>query len=146
MRVKAGDLFEFCLNDIVANMLLTHTDPQYGGLLYEVVRKDDGGVDVLQGVEYPCAWFPIAAGIKKGVLKKLGSVNVPEPLRVRPNFRSCHYDKSGNPVSWFLFDGSEFIKIDAVDEKFARLPLLLILNDTALSDQIINGWKMNKFP
>ncbi|WP_019937328.1 hypothetical protein [Bordetella sp. FB-8] len=92
-------------------------------------------------------FFPVAAALKQGIVRKVVHCPIPEHACNPPVFRAGVVDPStGKVETWWLWDGEKEWKIGAITEEQRRLPIRGSWNDTLLIKRIEEGWLPEKDP
>lgn len=150
-RAKIGDIIEIQTPQGLAYAQVTHyhnVPPRYGHLLrvfegLHANRPADLETLAAQPVQFQI-FFPLNAALNRGIVFKVGNVQVPPQWEAFPLFRSMGLT---DPVTkkakwWGLWNGTDKIRLDQpLTDAEKKLPILGIVNDTMLIEYIVSGWR-----
>jgi hypothetical protein len=97
---------------------------------------------VLTGEVQFSAFFPLQYAVSKLICQIVENFDIPKQLQGFPIFRGeSSTDRSGKVLSWYSWDGNAERELgSSLSAIEKRLPILEILNDTALIERIEDGW------
>jgi hypothetical protein len=147
-RVILGDVFETTTSRGRAYLQVTHKHPKYGFL----VRVLPGFFNSVPNIEELVGqegrfvtFFPVAAAMKQGIVRRVATVPVPSHAHEFPLFRTGVVDpRTGKVAVWWLWDGEKEWRVDELTPDQRRLPLRGIWNDTLLIKRIESDWLPEK--
>lgn len=144
-RPRLGDVVEINTPDGFAYAQYVNKDKTYGALIrvlpgvYEH-RPDDLNAIAAQEERF-FVFFPLAAALREGAVRAVGSAIIPESARQMPTMRMPGLrDASGRPESWWLWQDGEERRLPRLGPDERRLSIAAVVNDTLLIDRIISGW------
>jgi hypothetical protein len=101
--------------------------------------------DLASATELYFVYFPLGAGIAKGLMRIVGSAPVPEgadrPARMK---RPIGRARNGNVLSWAITENGKDRFASELSDDEQRLSLSVIWNDTLLAERIADGWTPQK--
>jgi hypothetical protein len=128
--------------------LATHDVARLGTLVWIAQPTFDmePTLDVVSEIEvwrWP-VFFPLNAALRRHIVTKIGHVAIPQPLETMPYMRS-RATLSGKPDgAWNLVrfpgDGS-FTTSRLGRTTDPSVPIYRVVNDTALKERIVTGWR-----
>ncbi|PKO15874.1 MAG: hypothetical protein CVU39_10165 [Chloroflexi bacterium HGW-Chloroflexi-10] len=143
--IKIGDLFEITLSDHrTAIGHYVYRDNKNGPFIQVfdyIENKQKMNVEdaVKKGYMFP----PVITGLKAAIRKGLWIVIGKRPVTdfIYPKFISAHWDdKTGEVKSWFLYNGSNFIKIGSfLDEQYKTLEYLVVWSPIDIISRVETG-------
>ncbi len=144
-RARIGDIVEFKAPTGIAYALYTHKHPMFGNLLRVYSRLYEGPLsDPAKGVSNSptfSTFFPLQEAVDRGIVRLVGSTEVPESLRDFPVFRAAMRDpRTGKVAAWWLWDGTNEWKVGSLAPEHRSLPIREVVNDTLLVERIASGW------
>ncbi len=120
--------------------LMTHDVPKIGSLIWIAEPTFDEQPN-LEAVSEIGAWrwpvfFPLASALRRKLVTRIGPIAVPPPLREFPVLRS-----GNRQMGWVAFTevGGVRQRLGPTDD--ASLPIYQVVNDTALKEMIVTGWR-----
>jgi hypothetical protein len=138
-KVKTGLAFSLICDLGFAVGIATHSIERIGQLVWiaEPTFDEEPTLDQVREIKdwrWP-VFFPLDAAIRRRIVNSLGVVPVPAKLQKFPLLRSS----TGRGWKRVKFvDGSSR---SAGPTKDASIPIYRIVNDTALKERIVSGWK-----
>lgn len=123
---------------------MTHDFPRAGSLVWvaEPTFDEEPTIDVVQAIQAWrwCVFFPVEAAIRRKIITRIGTLDVlPEAIKALPIMRSGSRDEG-----WTLMkfeDGVSRVLGAATDPS---VPIYQVVNDTALREMIVSGWRPEK--
>jgi hypothetical protein len=80
-------------------------------------------------------FFPLGSAIRRGLVDRLGRVEVPAELSAYPRMRS-----GGGAQPWFVLEDGEVVGVGTTTQD-RTLPIAQLVNDTRLKEMIVSGWR-----
>jgi hypothetical protein len=118
-------------------------DPTFGELvrvLSGLHAKRPQCFDVSQALY--AVFFPLSAAASKGIVEIVGHVEVPQgDERPRLMRRPGGITRDGRILNWFITDGANEWRKDALSDSERELSIAEIWNDTLLIERITSGWR-----
>lgn len=142
---KIGDVFGIQTKIGLALFQVTHRHSQLGHLIRVLeghfsVCPEDLEVLVTRPHRF-LTFFPVTAAEKRGIIRKVGSLGVPESCKAFPVFRAAGAtDRKGRVLTWWLWDGSRSWPAGDLSDEQRKLPIRAVWNDTLLIERIDAGW------
>ena len=141
---KIGDIIEIPTSKGLAYAQYTHKLEHYGALL----RVLDGFFESRPNQFNELAekkhkfviFFPLGAAIRRKIFLIVGHAEIPDNAKEFPLFRAGAVGKSGKVATWWLWDGKKEWMIGDLTLEQRHLPILGVVNDTALIQRIESGW------
>jgi hypothetical protein len=144
-NAKPGDIFEIATTKGKAYLQNLLRYPQWGALirvseqLFDV-RPSEINEIFARGHRF-LIFFPLNAAAKQGIVEYVGTMPVPHELEKLPLFRDGNPDREGKVKDWWLWDGEREWKIGQLSLEQRKLPIVEIVNDTALIYYIETGYR-----
>jgi hypothetical protein len=140
-HVQPGYAFSIVCDLGFAVGLATHLIPRIGTLVWmaEEIYDDEPQVKDAHAIEkwrWP-VFFPLGAAARRRLIQPIGLVPIPPQLRDLPVFRGGNRQMGWTSVT-FDDAGTEIVIGPAADP---RLPINQIVNDTALKEMLVSGWR-----
>lgn len=86
-------------------------------------------------------FFPVAAALRRKIVKKEGNYPIPSHSQELPLFRTGTVNQQTKRVDdWWLWDGNESWRVGSISDGQRRLPIRGSWNDTLLKERIAKGW------
>ncbi|MBV1830232.1 hypothetical protein HNW77_04540 [Komagataeibacter sp. AV436] len=86
-------------------------------------------------------FFPLISAEKQKVIHKYGHVPIDKEKIKIPIFRIGFPNLKTNKVKvWCFWDGEKEWAVENITQEQRKLPMKIIVNDTALIEKIENGW------
>jgi hypothetical protein len=142
-QLAPGDIFEIEIDGQYHYGILTHVHPEYG----ELVRMVRGGFST-RVTHHPIYeanetdlifFFPLAAAIRKDIVRLIGHERLSDTLSKFPCFRV-----RGVGSAWWVWDGESEHKIGALTNDIRNLPIRGIWNDTILKERVRSGYSADR--
>jgi hypothetical protein len=144
-KAAIGDVLELDVGAGKAYLQLINRNDEYGPLIrvlpgiYET-RPDLESLS--KGGDAFLTFFPVDAALSRGIVRRLGSFDVPKERRSFPAFKiPGGISPSGEILNWWIWDGKDERRVDELTEEQLDLPVAEIVNDTALRERISSGWR-----
>ncbi len=80
--------------------------------------------------------FPLASAIRQRVVAPLGQVTIPNALQPFPILRS-----GDRKIGWVAFTEVDGVRQNLGPTKDRSLPIYVWVDDTALKQKIVSGWR-----
>lgn len=115
-RLKIGDVFEIPLSNGNNGYGQYLFQSKMGPLIQVFDVSSNKIEDVDEIIHSPKQFPPILCGLKGAVYEQIWTVigNVPVKDFIHPIFVTTLWDKKGNAIFWYTWDGQKFSKIDKV--------------------------------
>jgi hypothetical protein len=139
-RVAPGLAFSIVCDLGFALGLVTLQIPRFGDLVWlaEPVFDEEPDLTTVEGVDrwrWP-VFFPTGPALRRQLVIPVGVVDVPVELRAVPRMRGGNRQMGWREVRFV--DGVEQVVGVATDRS---LPVVQIVNDTALKEMLVAGWR-----
>jgi len=150
VRPRIGDVIEIDTPKGLAYAHYTHkhnTPPYYGALLRVLPGLHaERPLRFSSLVALPPAFstfFPLGPACNRGIVRIVATEELPQHSQAFPTFRNGHIDRQGKHVGpWFLWNGTREWRVAALTPaELAAYPPLQGVNDTALIEMIVSGWR-----
>jgi len=138
--LKPGLAFSLVCDLGFAVGLMTHYVNRVGHLVWvaEPTFDEEPTVEEVAKIEswrWP-VFFPLGAAMRRKLVTEIGVVAVPLPLQAFPTLRS-----GSKKIGW-----SAFTEVNGERRRFGpasnpSIPIYMIVNDAALKEMIVSGWK-----
>src|SRR5262249_10926595 len=143
-KVKIGDVLELQTGSGLAYAQCTHLHAEHGHLirvLPGLFPKRPKGLRELVGQPARfCTFFALQAAVNQKVVEVVGHEAVPSEAQTFPLFRNGVPNKTTKKVdTWWLWDGERQWLAGALTDEQRRLPILGIVDETRLIEQIVSG-------
>lgn len=88
-------------------------------------------------------YFPLAAAVRRNLVRHAGHAALPPHAREHPEMRAPGFiDSSGRVHNWFFWDGERWKgRVDKLTPAQARLSIAEVWNDTLLAERIAANWR-----
>lgn len=144
--IKVGDVFEIKTAIGHAYFQFVKKIPPMGSLIRVLPgtysEPIDDLSDLIQMKTNFWIFFPIAAAVKNGVVRKVERYDVPPHSKETPIFRTGLVNPESKRVDvWWFWDGEKEWKVGTITEKQRELPIRGTWNDTMLIERIEKGWR-----
>jgi hypothetical protein len=132
-------------------MQYVNDEPQMGELMRVLPGLYDNVPECLIGLveqrERFVTFFPLAAAVKRQIVRYVDNVPVPAVVDHFPVLRSPGYvNPATNEIeSWWLWNGESAWRVDELSDAEKNFSLKSIMNDTLLIERIISGWTPANF-
>ena len=146
MKAHIGDIIEIATSKGVAYAQYVRRVPERGSLLavmggLNVTPADD----LTEVVNRPLAFyvlFPLQAALTGDVVRRVGTVEVPDRFTRQPILRSRgRVEPDGTVLDWWLWDGERKWRVETLDDAQRDLSLAETVNDTLLVERLETGWR-----
>lgn len=139
-QLKPGFAFSLVCDLGFAVGLLTHDLQRSGQLVWmaEPVFDEEPTLKDVEGIDrwrWP-ALFPLGAAIRRKIVTPIGVTAVPPELARFPLMRS-----GNKQAGWRLAKLVDGVMQPAGSATDPSLPIYQIVNDTALKERLVSGWK-----
>lgn len=147
MRIpKPGDLIEMRTARGLAYAQVTHKVPLFGTLirvLEPIIPERPSDLEAIaRSRERFVTFFPVAAALKRGIVRLAGSAPIPPHAQKFPLLRQRGKVLANGVVAdWWLYDGSRQWRIGRLAADQARLSIAEVVNDTLLRERIDSDWR-----
>jgi hypothetical protein len=144
-RLQLGDVIEIETSKGLAYAQYVNNHKLHGTLLRVLVglfnlRPEDIKALVDQKERY-YVFFPVNAALRAGLVKHVGTFEIPKSARAFPLMRLPGIrGEGGRPQKWWLWDGEREWETSELGESERKLSIGSILNDTLLKERIAAGW------
>ena len=150
-RVKIGDVVEIETKKGLSYAQYTHESEEDGSLLrvfatsYSEPPTDLA--EVVRGEVAFTAFFPLRAAIKQGLVRRAGRAEITPENRIWPMFRwGIPHPVSKKVGQWYIWDGTDYWKIDSLSDEQRKWPIRSILLMEGLTTRIEEGWRPETDP
>lgn len=148
MRIKEGDLFEIETPEGKAYFQHIIKDPMMGHLIRVFPKIYSQALDYPEAIvkekESFFTYFPLAAALKKNIVRYVGKSNVPFESK-KPTFmrQALSIGNGGKVLNWRIInmDSGEIEVVESLSEDQKKLSLRECWNDTLLIERICERWK-----
>lgn len=139
-RPKPGLVFSIVCDLGFAVGLVTYDLPKIGSLVWiaEPTFDDEPTLEDVQRIgrwRWP-VFFPVAAAIRRKIVTPIGMIPLPRALEQFPILRS-----GNRSMGWMAFTESDGVRQRLGPAKDPSIPIYRVVNDTALKEMIVTGWK-----
>jgi hypothetical protein len=142
-RPKIGDVIEIATRRGLYYALYTHKHPNFGGLIrvyrLNFSERPSGFFWIEEAVPWFSVFYLIGPSVSRGITPIVASVGIPLALQAFPLFRSgLPNPRTGKVLidKWWLWDGNHEYPFAPLTEEQKLLPVLQIVDDTALIEMI----------
>lgn len=145
MRIKIGDLFEIPLAD--GRKALGHYvyyDSKNGPFIqvFDYITED-AHVNITEAINKPYLFPPVITGLNAAIRTGLWRVIGKKPVTdfIHPMFISSFWDhKTGEVINWFLYDGTNYIKLGpTLPVEYKGLEQLVVWSPYDIIERIETG-------
>jgi hypothetical protein len=143
VKVRPGLAFSLVCDLGFAVGLMTHRTEQTGDLVWLAtpVFDEEPTAEQVRSIEewrWPI-FFPLSAAVRQKAVTPIAEVPIPSALKDFPVMRS------GAPgLGWRAFVDIDGKRKDLGVAKNSSLPAGLLVNDTALKEMLVTGWRPEK--
>jgi hypothetical protein len=149
-KLRAGDIVEIVTARGKSYAMFTHSHPQYGELLRvwnDHLRETPDFDWLVRRLPSFTCFFPLVGAVRKGAVKIVGNVQVPDELAGFPVFRNGTPDRLTKEVAdWWLWDGIKEWKVGPLTPAIEQAPILGVWNLTLLVERIDGDWQGSRIP
>lgn len=144
LRPKPGFAWYIVCDAGFAVGLVSHYLPKWGHLVWmaEPVFDDEPTVEdvlAIRGWRWPVL-FPVGGAVHRHIATRIGVVPVPAGLQELPVMRSgTAYP--GQRTNWMAMRLTETGDVVLSETKDKSLPIFQVVNDVALKEMLVSGWK-----
>ncbi|SKD04880.1 hypothetical protein SAMN05445504_9329 [Burkholderia sp. CF099] len=147
--IKAGDVFAIKTSKGEAYFQYIGKLPPMGSLiriLPGTFASEPSDWDALMGCNTNFwIFFPVAAALKRGIVRKVTRCAIPDHSTTPPTFRAGVVDPStGRVETWWFWDGKKEWQVGQISQEQRKLPIRGAWNDTLLIQRIEEGWLPEK--
>jgi len=144
-KAKSGDVFEIKTSMGLAYFQCVRRVPDWGMMIRVLIgtysERPNSLVAITQQAERFLTFFPIDFAWKKKIVALAGCEDIPATVQRNPLFRAPGLrDREGRVMKWFLIDGDREIPLSFLTLEQKKLPIQVMVNDTALVEMIENNW------
>lgn len=144
-KAKSGDIFELKTSVGLAYFQCVRRVPQWGMMIRVLIGtysdRPNSLAAIAQQAERFVTFFPVDFALKKNIVVLVGCEDIPATFQRNPLFRAPGLrDRDGRVMKWFLIDGDREIPLGALTPEQRKLPIQVLVNDTALIEMIENNW------
>lgn len=146
-KPTVGDLVEIPTPQGFAYAQYTHSEKLHGHLLRVLPglfeQRPSDLAKLAAERERFLTFFPLGAALKQGIVVLAGSAPIPPWAVAFPLLRARGGIEpgTGRVKNWWLWDGKSETRVDELSAEQRKLSLAEVMNDTALIDKIVSGWK-----
>jgi hypothetical protein len=144
-KARIGDVVEIKTSRGLVYAQHTHSVPKWGALICVFQgahdRRPADLAAVVQGPAQFLTFFPLTAAINRRLVEVVANLPVPPERQRFPRFREAGFiDRSGKVLDWWLWDGKSGKQVGPLTDELRQLPILEVLNATALVERIERAW------
>lgn len=119
---------------------MTHEVPKVGAVVWiaEPIFDHEPTADEVREIDgwrWPVL-FPLKAALRRRLVTAIGDVPLPAELRNFPVMRS-----GNKKMGWMAFAEVDGVRRRLGSAEDASIPIYQVVNDTALKEMIVTGWK-----
>ena len=139
-RAEPGLAFCFVTDAGWAVGVVTHDRPKLGSLVWiaEPMFDEVPTVDQIQTIgrwRWP-VFFSVTAALRKGLIDRVGTVEVPSDIAAFPVLRS-----GDRQIGWVAFTEVDGVRQRLGPTEDRSLPINQVVNDTRLKEMVVSGWR-----
>ena len=144
-RPKPGFAWYIVCDAGFAVGLVSHYLPKWGHLVWmaEPVFDEEPMLDDVLAIRrwrWPVL-FPLGAAVHRHIATLIGVVPIPPGLQELPVMRSGGALYPGQRPTWWALRLTESGDVQLGETRDKSLPIFQIVNDTALKEMLVSGWK-----
>jgi hypothetical protein len=149
MKLNKGDTFKIKTNNGIGFLQYIETDElgiEFIRIL-EIIRENENITQ--KDIDKPERWnigFPLKAAVRKKIVEKIGTFEIPKSYKTPKLVRSEH-NIQGEKLGWHIIDRSTLKR--KFKKKLNKRDLKLsphgIMNDTMIVEYLDKGWKLEEW-
>lgn len=149
-RIRLGDVFELETTKGKAYVQFVHDNKDVSELIRILPGLFSECPDlesIVSKKEEFFVHFPLKAAFKKGIVRFVGSFELPDGLKLPQKMRTEVVDNNGDLIGWHIVDYSSWQResISDLTEDQKALSPWGIWNDTLLADRLASGWSLENW-
>ena len=144
-KVSIGDIFELQTRKGLAYFQCMRKVPQWGTMIRVLsgffMSRPSDMKSITARTEQFITFFPVDYAARKGIIHHVGTAPLPAHAQEFPVFRVPGlHGRDGKVMGWSTWDGKLTHDIKDLSTELQKLPILEVLNDTALIELIEAEW------